>query len=415
MPKKLKQPGIKDLKIEITLLHHIVDIVTQSNDLDSLLTQIARSLAVSLKCDSCLIYLLEHSSQSLILSGACPPHPNHVGKLRLGSGEGITGWVASHKKPVVLSKNAFKDSRFKFFSNLPEDRYAAFLSIPITLKNELIGVINLQNRKPRNYGESLTKLLTSVSNQIAAVIEKTRLQQLAVTKTKQLETIAQLSRTIVSSSYLQEILQLIVTMTAQMMNSKICSLMLFDSKKQELKIVSTQSLSEKYLKKPPLKVGMSISGKAVETLQPVAILDVKVEPQYGYPEIAKQEGLCSMLAVPLLIKNKPIGVVNIYTVVPHHFTDDEKDILQTVANQAAVAIENTRLFEETQAAQEALETRKQVEKAKGILMKGRGMTEEEAFQFIQRQAMNMRRTMKEIAHAILLTEGLKNPEKTIQE
>lgn len=409
--KTAKQPGIKDLKAEITLLHQIIDTITQSNDLESMLTQIAKALAVSLKSDSCLAYLVENSQQGkgLVLSGAWPPHPEQVGKLRLGTSEGITGWVASHKKPVMLSKNAFKDSRFKFFQNLPEDKYAAFLSTPILLKNELIGVINLQNRKTRNYSESQIKLLTSIANQLAVVIEKTRLQRLASKKAKQLETISHLSRSIVSSSYLQEILHLIVTMTAQMMNSKICSLMLLDEKKQELKIVATQSLSEKYLKKPPVKLGQSISGLALSTLQPVAILDVKVDPRYGHPEIARQDGLCSMLAVPMLIKNKAIGVINIYTSVPHNFTDDEKDILLTVANQAAVAIENTRLIEESQAAQEALETRKLVEKAKGILMRERSMSEEEAFQFIQKQAMNMRRTMKEIAHALLLTEGLKKP------
>ena len=82
-------------------------------------------------------------------------------------------------------------------------------------------------------------------------------------KEKQLKTLARLSSSIVSSAYLQEILQLIVTMTAQMMNSKICSLMLLDEDKQELKIVATQSLSDDYRKKPPLKVGESVSGRAI--------------------------------------------------------------------------------------------------------------------------------------------------------
>jgi signal transduction protein with GAF and PtsI domain len=335
-----------------------------------------------------------------------------VGKLRLEPGQGITGWVAAHKKPVMLAKNAFKDPRFKFFQNLPEDKFAAFLSIPIALNNELTGVINLQNKKSKNFTESQIRLLTSISNQVAVVIENARLQQLATKKARQLETIAHLSRSIVSNSYLQEILQLIVTMTAQMMNSKICSLMLLDEKKQELKIAATQSLSEKYLQKPPVKLGQSISGTALQNRKPVAVLDVTKETGYGYPDIAKQEGLVSMLAVPMLIKDRPIGVINIYTTTPHNFTEDETDILLTVANQAAVAIENTRLLEESQAAHEALETRKLVEKAKGILMKEKNLSEIEAFQFIQRQAMNLRRTMKEIAQAILLTEGLKNDKNT---
>ena len=115
-----------------------------------------------------------------------------------------------------------------------------------------------------------------------------------------------------------------------------------------------------------------------------------------------------MLAVPMLVKDKPIGVINCYTTTEHVFTDEEINILQTIANQAAIAIENTNLIEESHTAKEALETRKLVERAKGILMKERNLKEEEAFQFIQRQAMNLRRTMREIAEAILLTDGLKN-------
>ena len=403
----VKAPSLKDLKTEINLLHQIVEIVSQSNNLSNLLQQIARVLAENLKGDSCFISLLDHSSHELTLLGAWPPHPSHIGKLKLDSGEGITGWVVSHKKVVALSKNASADPRFKVFQNLPEDKYAAFLSVPITLNGEPIGVINLMNRRSRPFSPGLIKLLTNTASQISGAIEKTRLTQLAERKAKQLETIAQLSRTIASSAYLQEILQLIVTMTAQMMNSKICSLMLLDEKKQELTIAATQSLSDAYRKKPPTKVGQSVSGKALKQKQPLAVLDVTCEPGYGYPEIAQKEGLCSMLSVPMLIKDKPTGVINCYTTLQHTFTEEEIHILQTIANQAAVAIENTRLLEESQTAREALETRKIVERAKGILMKERRMGEEDAFQFMQRQAMNLRRSLREVAEAILLTEGLK--------
>jgi signal transduction protein with GAF and PtsI domain len=372
-----------------------------------MLQQIAQVVASSLKGDSCLIYLLDSESMNLVLSGAYPPHPYQIGKLRLESGEGLTGWVAAQKKTVALSQNAYHDSRFKLFQNLPEDKFESFLSAPIVLKSQIIGVINLQNRKKRKFTPGQVRLFTSIASQIAGVIEKARLLQLTELKAKQLETIARLSNSIVSNTYLQEILQLIVTMTAQMMNSKICSLMLYDDKTQELKIAATQSLSDEYRKKPPLQMGQSASGKALINKSPVAVFDVAKDPQYAFPGIAKKEGLCSMLAVPMFVKDKPVGVINCYTSTEHHFSKEEIDILQTVANQSAVTIENTRLLEESQAAKEALETRKVVERAKGILMRERGLSEGDAFQFIQRQAMNLRRPMREIAEAILLTEGLK--------
>ena len=119
--------------------------------------------------------------------------------------------------------------------------------------------------------------------------------------------------TITSERYLKEILHLIVTMTAEMMDSKICSIMLLDEKKQELAIEVSQSLSQEYLKKSPLRLNESVSGKALKENKPVAILDVTREPAYGYPELAKKEGLVSMLAVPMMIKDRGIGVINSYT------------------------------------------------------------------------------------------------------
>lgn len=114
-----------------------------------------------------------------------------------------------------------------------------------------------------------------------------------------------------------------------------------------------------------------------------------------------------MLAVPMMVKNKVVGVINSYTANEHKFTEDEINILQSVANQAAVAIENTKLMEEILAAREALEVRKLVERAKGILMKETGMGEDEAYRTIHRKSMDMRRSMREIAEAIILTSEMK--------
>ncbi|MCX5781376.1 MAG: GAF domain-containing protein, partial [Elusimicrobia bacterium] len=312
-----------------------------------------------------------------------------------------------HRKAAALSKNAYRDARFKSFQNVPEDKFEAFLSVPIILKGETIGVINLFNRRSRVFSKSLIRLLNSIASQIAFAIEKLRFMHTTEKRTKQLETISRLSSSMVSDNYLQEILQLIVTMTAQTMNSKISSLLLYNDKTQELKIAATQSLSDEYRKKPAIKVGESLSGKALEIKKPVISVDVTKESGYNYPEIAKKEGLKSMLAVPMLIKDKRIGVINCYTTKEHMFSDEEIATLQTIANQSAIAIENTNLLEEYESAKEALETRKVIERAKGVLMKERQIGEDEAFHFIQKQAMNLRRTMREIAEAIILSEGLK--------
>jgi len=234
-----------------------------------------------------------------------------------------------------------------------------------------------------------------------------RLYEEMTKKAMQIETLSQVSKTIVSSRYLKEILQLIVAMTAEMMNSTICSIMLLDEEKQELEIVATQSLSEDYRKKPNLKVGQSISGRSLKEKRPIAVKDVTREPGYMYADLARREGLCSLLSVPMMIKDRAVGVINSYTSHEHVFYDEEIKILQAVSNQAAVAIENTKLVRRSNEMEEALENRKIVERAKGVLMREKRIGEDEAFRIIQRQSMNTRKSMKEISEAIILASEIR--------
>jgi signal transduction protein with GAF and PtsI domain len=223
---------------------------------------------------------------------------------------------------------------------------------------------------------------------------------------KKIEALSKVSQTITSNLYLEDILKLIVMVTAQAMNSKICSLLLLDEEKNELVIRATQSVSEAYNKKPNIKLGEGIAGLVAQENKPIAVLDVKEDTRYVNRDIAKKENLCSLLCVPLSVKGKVIGVLNSYTSVKHRFTKEEINILTAVANQAAVAIENANLLLKSKMIEEELKTRKIVERAKGILMKSQGISEEEAYKKIQRQAMNTRRTMREIAEAIILAKEL---------
>ena len=114
-----------------------------------------------------------------------------------------------------------------------------------------------------------------------------------------------------------------------------------------------------------------------------------------------------MLSVPMIVKEKAVGIINIYTKTPHDFSQDEIDVLQMVANQAAVAVENTKLMEEALRAKEALQTRKLIERAKGILMRMNNLSEEAAYRLIHKKSMDSCRSMKDIAESIILMDELK--------
>lgn len=222
---------------------------------------------------------------------------------------------------------------------------------------------------------------------------------------EQIKALSRISKAIASDLYLEDILRLIVTVTAQTMSSNICSLMLLNEK-NELVIRATQSVSEEYNKKSPLKLGEGIAGKVAQLNKPMIVKDVTKEKEYKYQDIAKREGLCSLLSVPLTVKGKVIGVINCYTSNPYDFKETDIEILCTIANQAAVAIENTELMVKTRVIQEELETRKRIERAKGILMKEGGMTEEDAYLKLQKYSMDNRKTMREVSEAIITASEL---------
>jgi signal transduction protein with GAF and PtsI domain len=396
------EQALREKTREVDVLHRISESISNTLDLEAVLRHIVDVVVEVTKADACLLYLLSDGRDELILRASKNPHPRLIGRITIGLGEGITGWVARERTRVVIPSNASEDPRFKFFNNLPEDRYQAFVSVPILAKKEVSGVINVQHKRSRRYREDELALLTTIANQVGGAIENARLYDQMRRKALQLETLSQVSETVASNRITDDVLQLIVTMTAQMLGSKICSIMLLDEASGELRIAATQSLSEEYRRKPNLRVGQSISGRAVQERRSIIVPEVTKERDYMYPDLAAKEGLCSLLSVPMMMREKCVGVINSYTSVPHAFTSEEVRLMQAIANQAAISIEHTTLLEKSFEMQEALAVRKLLDRAKGYLMRSKRLTEEEAFKLIQRQSMDLRKSMREIAEAILL-------------
>ncbi len=225
---------------------------------------------------------------------------------------------------------------------------------------------------------------------------------------KQIELLSKVANLITSGLYLEELLKIIVQITAEIMNSKICSLMLLDPEKKELVVKATQSISESYNKKPNIKLGEGIAGIVAKENKPICVLDVKKDARYLNQDVAKKESLCALASVPLAVRGRVIGVLNVYTSKKHKFSKPEIDVLTAVASQAAVAIENAELDLKVRSAEEALTTRKLVERAKDILSQEVNISASEAFRLIQKQSMDTRKSMREIAEAIILAKDLKN-------
>jgi putative methionine-R-sulfoxide reductase with GAF domain len=220
---------------------------------------------------------------------------------------------------------------------------------------------------------------------------------------KSIEALTLISKAITSDQYLEDILRLIVMVTAEVMNSSVCSLWLLDDKESVLRLRATQSIDREYLKDRVLKVGEGVVGKVVAENRPYAVGDVLADPYFKEKELARRMRLVSMLSMPMRVKDRVIGVINCYTSHPHVFSDLQTNVLTAVANQAAVAIEKTELMVQTRVIQEELEKRKLIERAKDLLVKRLSIPGEEAYRWLQKRSMNTRKSMREVAEAVILT------------
>ena len=311
---------------------------------DDILPLIAEIVTQVTGTESAQVYLFNESRDALVLRASTDAAENTVGRVQLKVGEGITGWVAREKQHVAISSEAWEDERFKYIPELSEERYQSILSVPLIWRGDVIGVVNVRTQAPHDYTMTQVQLLSSIAGQVSGAIAASRRFRSAEKRASHLSTVAEVSRTITSNLYLDEILQLAVAATAQTMNFKVVGLFLVDEDKQELVLKSVQSASREYAKKPNLPVGEGIAGRAMEAGRVITVLDVRKSPDYRYADMARKEGLTSIACVPLKVRERTIGVMNCYTEKLHEFTEDEIAVLSTLGNQVAVAIENAKLM-----------------------------------------------------------------------
>ncbi|HEX4075006.1 MAG TPA: GAF and ANTAR domain-containing protein [Candidatus Acidoferrales bacterium] len=160
--------------IGIEVLHEIGERIAAADPLHTVLKLVVEFVSSVVKCDSCFVYVIEENE--LILRASQNPHAEVVGRLKIRMGRGITGWVAEHKKPVAIAREAALDRRFQSFHELPEDRFEAFLSVPILCRDKLVGVINVQHREPHSHTQREIQLISTIGFLVGPEIELVRLE-----------------------------------------------------------------------------------------------------------------------------------------------------------------------------------------------------------------------------------------------
>jgi signal transduction histidine kinase len=276
-------------------------------------------------------FLEIHASQNL---------PGPARRLQLRVGEGITGWVARHGKPARVG-DVSQDSRYVAARRGVKSE----LAMPLEVNGEVRGVLNMDSDRVDAFSADDQELLQELAVQAAKVIQNTWLYEQLRLKVHLFESLASVSRTINSTLNLDEALRAITREACDLMRARMCSLMMLDESREWLDLRASHGAGPAYLKKPRLTVEESLLGVVVRRKKPLQISNVQASTDYQDVEVARREGLISLLSVPLLFAGQAIGALNVYTGRLYNFSNEEIRILSALAELSAIAIEKARLYE----------------------------------------------------------------------
>jgi len=219
---------------------------------------------------------------------------------------------------------------------------ASMLCVPIQAREDRLGVVCVHSAKKHKFSKTEMEFLKSLGNLGAVAIENIRLYERLQKRLAETATLVEISKILTSSLKPQEVFNAIAKTATEAMKMKGCILRLMDERHEKLEAVASHGLSEDFLGKGPVHVDKGLDD--VRTGKPAIVRDVLKDSKLEYPEEAVREGIRCGLAVPLLVKERIIGSIRVFGSSPHEFSEEEVKFLEALASQAAIAIENTRLY-----------------------------------------------------------------------
>ncbi|MFN8499706.1 MAG: GAF domain-containing protein [Anaerolineae bacterium] len=333
---------IERKRVQLDALREIGKAINSAWGLESSLELITRRTAQVMSMDSCSIYLLSENPKGLVLKSSTGLNRAAIGRGFLHVGEGLTGWAVLHNQ-AAWSSEAHSDPRFHYVPGTDEARFSSLLAVPLVNQGHVVGAINVQTRPRHEWSAEEIEILGLIGDLAAGALEKALMAERLQRQVAEMTAVQEISQTITSSLYLEDMLGVIVEMVAKTMKVYSASLLLFEQGDGELVIYATAGGAAEAIHRPPRPLGEGIASVVAQTRRPIVVVDVRKDPRFRDPERARREGLCSLLAVPLMVRERVIGVLRCYTTTTQMFSDDDVNLLSTLANQTALAIENAQL------------------------------------------------------------------------
>ncbi|HSH95757.1 MAG TPA: GAF domain-containing protein [Roseimicrobium sp.] len=375
----------------LNLLYQVSNVIHSTLDQQTALELILREAVRLMRASSGSVVLINPNTGFLEIQ-ASHGLPANASALRLRVGEGITGWVARTGKPARVG-DARQDHRYI----MVRDTVCSELAVPLEVDGEIRGVLNVDSERPNAFSDDDQTLLEELSIQAAKVIHNTWLYEQLRLKARLFESLISVGQTINSTLNLDDALKVITREAALLVNAKMCSLLMLDDSRAWLDLRACHGAGQHYISKPRLSVDESLLGIVIRRRKPLQIENVQISSRYQNVEIARREGLVSLVSVPLLFGGQSIGALNVYTGQTHSFSNEEIRILSALAELSALAIEKARLYERVVDVEEQL---RQNEKLSAL-----GLLAAE----VAHEIRNPLTVMKMLYHSLNLTFPAKDP------
>jgi len=332
-------------KVEPLLLE-VADVVNTTLDLDTTLRRVAELVRKVIDYEIFAILLLNERAQELRFRFQVG-YPKHVAeRIRIKVGEGVTGRAAQQGEPVLVADVKKEDGYIEAVANVRSE-----LAIPLIVKNRVIGVIDIEARQPGYFKEEHKRLLTLIASRMAVGIENARLYTRTTRQARTLLLLNEIARELTSILNLDQLLQRIADLLSRLIDYQMFSILLLDATGQKLQHRFAVRFRENIQLKHDVPLGTGVVGYAAQQKQAVLVPDVSKDPRY----ISLNPETHSELVVPLIYKNKVIGVLDLEHTRRGFFNEDHKRTITTLAAQIAIAIENAQLYEEIARQEQRLE------------------------------------------------------------
>lgn len=308
----------------------------QTLDLDQLLANVAEIIRKVLQYDLFAILLYQEKRRDLRIRYAVGHREEVVRNLAVALGEGVTGNAAARREPVLVG-DVRNDPRYLN----TVDAVRTELAVPMVARGKLVGVIDLQSTRVNAYSEYDRALLRLIAARVAIAIDNARLYLRVDRQNRTLKTLAHISREFSSILDLNELLSKIASTMRGLIKYDAFNILVVDHDAKALRHLFSIRYDERVnIDNVPL--GKGITGAAAGSREVVRVHDTNKDPRY----IASHPDIRSEVAVPLIVQDRVLGVMDLESEAVGHFTDDHVRTLALLAPQVASSVENARLYQE---------------------------------------------------------------------